>query len=69
MSPSFIWSLGLGGQLIYKEAPHFGVKNLVCLRMEVTNVWRQQVKKKTINSLIWAANRKGSIHIYIKTIL
>lgn len=29
-----------------KEAPLVGVRNLVCLRIEVTSVWRPQVKRK-----------------------
>lgn len=52
--PLFDHTEGLtGGQPICDEAPPFwcGVKSLVCLRTEVS-VWRQRVKKETINSLI-----------------
>lgn len=49
-----------------KEAPQSGVETWSLNR---STFCLEAASKKKINSLIWVANRKGSFHIYIKTIL
>lgn len=70
--PSFTWSYrrthGRAADLWWSATFWCGKPGL--LKNRSTCLWRQRVKQKeTINSLIWVANRKGSFHIYIKTIL